>query len=402
MQDARNPSKPAGEMRFSASAKVFIGVTLALGLATLVHAGIIWPQSDVSRFAFYAAVAAFAAGLKVRLPGSEATLSVTFFFQLLAAVELGFSQAVTVSAVGGIIQTCWRPHHRPQVIQVLFSSNALALSAGCAALAFDAQWVRGLGFEFTARVALATSVLFLTNNLLVGAIVSLTQGKRLWVTLKSFSWYFPYYLAAAIVVGLFHVLSQAAGWQTALLSLPAVYVIYRTYQGQIDRVEAHSRHVEQMAALHVRTIESLALAIECKDATTHEHLGRVQVYALEVGLKLGLGELELEAIRAGSLLHDIGKLAVPEHIINKPGRLTPEEFEKMKIHPVVGAEILETVQFPYPVVPIVRSHHEKWDCRRADPDWSTCDLGRRLPGCPGQRQAVPACPAAGAGDGRRP
>ena len=61
------------------------------------------------------------------------------------------------------------------------------------------------------------------------------------------------------------------------------------------------------------------------------------------------------------MLHDIGKLAVPEHIISKPGKLTPEEFEKMKIHPIVGAEILEQVDFPYPVVPIVRAHHEKWD-----------------------------------------
>jgi len=61
------------------------------------------------------------------------------------------------------------------------------------------------------------------------------------------------------------------------------------------------------------------------------------------------------------VLHDIGKLAVPEHIISKPGRLTPEEFEKMKIHPLIGAEILERVSFPYPVAPIVRAHHEKWD-----------------------------------------
>ncbi len=111
----------------------------------------------------------------------------------------------------------------------------------------------------------------------------------------------------------------------------------------------------------MRTIEALALAIEAKDDTTHSHLRRVQVYALEIAHELGLGHEEIRALEAASLLHDIGKLAVPEYIINKPGRLTKEEFEKMKVHPVVGAEILECVQFPYPVVPIVRSHHERWD-----------------------------------------
>jgi diguanylate cyclase (GGDEF)-like protein/putative nucleotidyltransferase with HDIG domain len=116
-----------------------------------------------------------------------------------------------------------------------------------------------------------------------------------------------------------------------------------------------------MAALHLRTIEALALAIEAKDHTTHDHLQRVQVYAVEVGKELCLDESQLEALRAAALLHDIGKLAVPEHIISKPGKLTREEFEKMKIHPVVGAEILERVRFPHPVTPIVRSHHERWD-----------------------------------------
>ena len=111
----------------------------------------------------------------------------------------------------------------------------------------------------------------------------------------------------------------------------------------------------------MRTIEALALAIEAKDHTTHEHLQRVRVYAIEVAKELGVNGPELEALHAAALLHDIGKLAVPEHIISKPGRLTPEEFEKMKIHTLVGAEILERVRFPYPVVPIVRAHHEKWD-----------------------------------------
>src|SRR5204862_715777 len=118
---------------------------------------------------------------------------------------------------------------------------------------------------------------------------------------------------------------------------------------------------EDMADLHRRTIGALALAIEAKDHSTHEHLQRVQVYAMSIGKEMGLSESELEALRAAAVLHDIGKLAVPEHIISKPGKLSPEEFEKMKIHPLVGAEILERVQFPYPVVPIVRAHHEKWD-----------------------------------------
>lgn len=120
-------------------------------------------------------------------------------------------------------------------------------------------------------------------------------------------------------------------------------------------------HLEETEALHLRTIEGLAMAIEAKDHNTHEHLLRVRVYVSEIGAAMGLDKAQMQAILTAALLHDIGKLAVPEHIINKPGKLTPEEFDKMKIHPVVGADILERVRFPYPVVPIVRSHHEAWD-----------------------------------------
>jgi putative nucleotidyltransferase with HDIG domain len=116
-----------------------------------------------------------------------------------------------------------------------------------------------------------------------------------------------------------------------------------------------------VAALQRRSIETLALAIEAKDQTTSDHLERVEVYAVEVAKELGFGEKEMEALRAAALLHDIGKLVVPEYIISKPGKLTQEEFEKMKTHTVVGAEIVERIRFPYPVAPLVRGHHEKWD-----------------------------------------
>jgi diguanylate cyclase (GGDEF)-like protein/putative nucleotidyltransferase with HDIG domain len=163
------------------------------------------------------------------------------------------------------------------------------------------------------------------------------------------------------VAGMMSWLHGFTDWQTSLLTLPVVYLIYRSYRLYLGKLEDEKRHVEEMADLHMRTIEALALAIEAKDQTTHDHLQRVRVYAIEVAKELEIDREGMDALQAAALLHDIGKLAIPEHIISKPGRLTPEEFEKMKIHPLVGAEILERVRFPYPVVPIVRAHHEKYD-----------------------------------------
>jgi len=349
------------EPPLSTPAKSFIAVVVIIGLATFVSAGLNWPHSDWARFTFYLAVAALASRLKVRLPGMEATISVSFFFSLLTAAELGYSGAIAVAGVSGLMQSTWKSAHRVQRIQIPFNISVLAISSAAAAVVFQSPWIRGLGLEFMARVALATAALFLMNIVPVSCIVALTQGKGLWPTLSGFGWTLPYYLAAAALVSVFHAISLYVGWQSSLLSMPALYLVYRSFQFYLDRVEAHRLHAEQLSALHMRTIEALALAIEAKDQSTVEHLGRVQVYALAVGKELGLDHAEMEALRTASLLHDIGKLAVPEHIISKPGRLTPEEFEKMKIHPSVGAEILETVQFPYPVAPIVRWHHEKWD-----------------------------------------
>lgn len=145
-----------------------------------------------------------------------------------------------------------------------------------------------------------------------------------------------------------------SGWMMLFITLPLFYLAHNTYQVQ-------RRHLQRVDKLHLRTIEALAVAIDAKDNATHRHLRRVVVYAEAIAREMGLPDSELKALHAAALLHDIGKLAVPEYIISKPGRLTEEEFERMKIHTLVGAEILERVQFPYPVAPIVRSHHERWN-----------------------------------------
>jgi len=136
-----------------------------------------------------------------------------------------------------------------------------------------------------------------------------------------------------------------------------VYVVYLAWL----RLSAKTHETEELSRIHFATAEALATAIDAKDQTTHCHVRRVQIYAAGLGKVLKLPKAEIAALKAGALLHDIGKLAVPAHIINKPGRLTPAEFEKMKIHTTVGAQILSRVDFPYPVTPIVRHHHEQWD-----------------------------------------
>jgi diguanylate cyclase (GGDEF)-like protein/putative nucleotidyltransferase with HDIG domain len=158
---------------------------------------------------------------------------------------------------------------------------------------------------------------------------------------------------------------QLSFWLAAsLLLVPAVlYLAHRAYRAFLNRLETERRHAQQMSELHLATIEALALAIDAKDQTAHNHIGRVQIYAAAVARQLGLSDPEIQAVKTASLLHDIGKLAVPEHILAKPGPLTAEEFQKVRIHPQVGADIIASVPFPYPVAPLILHHHERWDGR---------------------------------------
>lgn len=146
-----------------------------------------------------------------------------------------------------------------------------------------------------------------------------------------------------------------------LLGAPLLLATYATYKIYIERVKEKTREASEMGRLHLATVEALATAIDARDQTTHYHVRRAQIYAAGMGQVFCLSEQEIEALKAGALLHDVGKLAVPDHILNNPGRLTTQEFERMKVHTTVGAEILSRVDFPYPVVPIVRHHHEQWN-----------------------------------------
>jgi diguanylate cyclase (GGDEF)-like protein/putative nucleotidyltransferase with HDIG domain len=160
-------------------------------------------------------------------------------------------------------------------------------------------------------------------------------------------------------------MNQLPYWPIAsLLLVPVVlYLGLRAYFVLLARFDHERRNVKQISELHLATIEALARAIDAKDGTAENHIRRIQIYATAVARELGMPEIEVQAVKTAALLHDIGKLAVPDHILAKPGPLTPEEFQKVQAHPQVGADIIATVPFPYPVAPLILSHHERWDGR---------------------------------------
>ncbi len=353
----------------STRTKLFVGTTVSVGMVVLWSAFSNWQSADLTRFACYLIVAALASSLKVQLPGIDGTMSVNFLFILLGVMELSLPETLAIGCTATLVQSVWQIRTRPDPVKVLF--NVFGMMANAAALSYVTyHWLDPrMGNEKPLLLLLAALVFFLANTLPISVVIAFTENKtprKVWS--ECYFWSFPYYLVGAAAVGLVGIINRRAGWQTSLLVLPLIYWVYRSYrlylgrlEAEKDRVEIEKRHVEEIASLNMRTIEALALAIEAKDHTTHTHLQRVRTYAVAIAKILRLPEQQIEALRAAALLHDIGKLAVPEHIINKPGKLTPEEFEKMKVHPIIGAEILERVAFPYPVAPIVRSHHERWD-----------------------------------------
>ena len=303
----------------------------------------------------------------IRVPGTQDSITPGDVFVYLTALFFG-APAATLVAVADAFAASYRTSRR--WTSWLGGPAKMSLAVFVSASLF--QWVIGWLHEsewFSSATLLAALLLFSTshfllNSLLMAANYALKQRSRLltlWWT--SYSWASLTYIASASAAGLIYFAIIQYGITSLLAAGPLVAIIFATCHFYFKQADERTKATERISRIHLATVEALATAIDAKDEITHDHVFRVQVYACGLARHFGLSELEIEALKAGALLHDVGKIAVPDHILNKPGKLTAAEFEKMKIHTVVGAQILERVNFPYPVVPIVRHHHERWDGR---------------------------------------
>jgi diguanylate cyclase (GGDEF)-like protein/putative nucleotidyltransferase with HDIG domain len=306
------------------------------------------------------------AALKVSLPltTSGSTMSVSYAVDFVALLLLGPHETMLVAAGSALSQCHINIRERNPLHRTLFSMASLVVTVQGAGLAFRLFGGVGSGVALAtiARplVAAATAYFLLNTGLVAAAIALSTRQRTLTTWHNNFLWSAPGYFVGAGTAAVSAWFVMHAGFWLPFTFAP-VYLTYRTYKVYMGRIEDEQRHVQQTSDLHLATIEALARAIDAKDQTTQMHIRRVQVYAAGLARAAGLSEGEIQGVKTAALLHDIGKLAVPEHILSKPGPLTQEEFQKIRIHPQVGAEIIAAVPFPYPVAPLIMSHHERWD-----------------------------------------
>jgi putative nucleotidyltransferase with HDIG domain len=345
-----------------------LGVTIA-GMIAIVASFLEMLAAQVSyEWFILAALTVISGSATVKLPSIPASLSVSETFVFTSVLLFGPPAGTLTVALDGLIISFWLNKKRKEAHRVLFNMAAPALSVWVASqIFFSISGLEPLSIrpasvqDFLLPLLVFTVLYFGLNSWLITFAVALeTGGRPLEIWRDHFLWLSLNFFCGASVAALLTGRKVDLTYLGAIL--PLLFVLYMTYRTSMARVEDANKHLQQVNTLYLSTIETLAMAIDAKDQVTHGHIRRVQTYATGLAKAIGVREpATLHAVEAASLLHDMGKLAIPEHILNKPGRLTPSEFEKMKLHAGIGADILSAIQFPYPVVPIVRHHHENWN-----------------------------------------
>lgn len=359
---------------FAGRARLYLATVIVAGLLVVLHSlyGLYSKPVGYEWF-LLAGLTLLSGSFTVKVPTIPARLSVSETFVFAAVLLYGPAAATMVVALDSLVISLWIFRQSRRAERLLFNLAAPAVAVWIAANAFYAiadvpplavtpRPILGLVFP----LLILAIIYFLLNSWLIAIAVALEQRSsavRVWG--KNFLWLSLNYFSGASVAALLlpYLQGPSSGFVRVLgVLLPLLLISYLTLKTALGRVDDANLHLAELNRLYLSTIETLAMAIDAKDQITHGHIRRVQIFAVGLARAMGVTDADqLKAIEAAALLHDMGKLAVPEYILNKPGPLTAGEFEKMKLHASVGADILSAIGFPYPVVPIVRHHHESWD-----------------------------------------
>lgn len=317
-----------------------------------------------------AALTLLTGSFTVKLPSLPAKISVSETFVFTSVLLFGPAAGTLTVVLDALVISFWMTPAKRPPLRVLFNATAPAIAIRVASEIFfmqsrvlpgtiDRTDVGGLVLPLFAFAFLY----FLINTGLVAGVLALERRES---PIDIWRRHFPqvsttYFVGGSIAL-LLVAYTDTIDLTVLSIIVPLLVISYLTFRTSMGRIEDANRHVEQVQEMFLSTVETLAMAVDAKDQITHGHIRRVQTRATDLARRMGVTEdVQLKAVATAALLHDMGKLAIPEHILNKPGKLTSAEFSKMKRHADIGADLLSSIRFPFPVVPIVRHHHENWD-----------------------------------------
>jgi putative nucleotidyltransferase with HDIG domain len=352
---------------------IYLSTVIAAG--TLVLVASVWRiviEPPDLRWVALAILTVVSGHLMLRMPAVPVSFSISDVFTFTTALLFGPAAGTVVVAFDAAVISMRLAQSARTVTRYLFNVSSAALAMSVSAWAYFALGhssvlathapglVRHIG-----PLSVFAGLYFLLNTGLVALAIAFNGRETAWAVWRQhFRSLWPGYFGGAWAAGLtlFLVSTRLGDFRVLALVLPIPFILYLTFRTAVARMHDHVGHLTRINSMYLSTIESLAQAVDARDQVTHDHIRRVQKNAMLLARELGIDDdVQLRALEAAALLHDTGKLAIPEHILNKPDKLTPAEFEMMKLHTTIGADILSPIDFPYPVVPIVRHHHENWD-----------------------------------------
>lgn len=348
-------------------------------IATVVGVGVVtvgWSLRQLSadppgaEWFILAALTLFTGSFTVKLPSLQAKISVSDTFVFTSALLFGPAAGAITVVLDALVISLWMKRQQRSAVRVLFNVTAPAIAIWVASQSFfllagvsPGQIGRAdVGHMIVPAFSFAFFYFVINTGLVAGALATETKESALMIWLENFPPVSITYFVGSSIAMLIVAYTDKIDITVLSIIVPLLVISHLTFRSSMGRLEDAERHVAQVNEMYLSTVETLAMAVDAKDQITHGHIRRVQVYATELAKRLGVSNpQQLRALEAAALLHDMGKLAMPEHILNKPGKLTTAEFAEMKRHADIGADLLSSIRFPYPVVPIVRHHHENWD-----------------------------------------
>jgi diguanylate cyclase (GGDEF)-like protein/PAS domain S-box-containing protein/putative nucleotidyltransferase with HDIG domain len=377
MTDSRNAATPSMATEVTAPRFTAHQVVVFLYIAAVALAGgavatvtvVRGPDFDPLPVALFCLGAGVAEWIKVSID-DDSPVAVSLSLSVIVAAMVTFGPGgATLCGLSAVAVPAVLRQHRPQLRKVLFNAGLFSLAAGLGALTY--QWLGGglsgpvRPYDFLVAMVGAGVYMVVNWTLLIG-VVRLTTGRTIREIWSEDLQWLPVQIMAGAALGFALGASyRLLGWLGAAIYLAPLVAIRESMWLYTSRVHAaNAKLVDANQTLDLTNeglLKTLAAVIDARDVFLYGHSLQASKYAGQVARNLGLDDEEIRTTELGALLHDIGKIGIKDSILNKPAKLTVNEYTEIKAHAQIGYDLLINLPGFERVADVVRCHHERWD-----------------------------------------